>query len=124
MKAFLLPRRGAAQDLRRIFFQFFPVHTLSTEDSWVIRIQARFSTALCTGHPQVTGCHPQEHWVVGMSAPADFQWLSLFNFLVFFLVFADVIAVIIRRNPGRLFLVDRIRATMRMTVEGRHYCRS
>jgi len=54
VKTFLLLRHRLAQDLRRIFSEFFPCPHPVHRAWLVIRIQSRFSTALCTGHPQVT----------------------------------------------------------------------
>src|SRR6266571_7870663 len=54
VKAFLLPRRAAAQDPRRIFFQLFSCPQEVHRIRLVIRISPWFSTAFCTGHPQAT----------------------------------------------------------------------
>ncbi len=59
VKAFLLPRLGCAQDPRRIFSEFLSCPHAVHRMWLVIRIQSRFSTAFCTGHPQITGRDPK-----------------------------------------------------------------
>ncbi len=59
VKAFLLPRHAVAQDLGRDIFRLFCCPQSVHRMCLVIRVRCCFSTALCTGHPQVTGRSPE-----------------------------------------------------------------
>ena len=101
VKAFLLPPRRTAQDLRGIFFRPFFLSTRCPQDvagyphsTCVFHL---FSTVVCTGNPQITGRSPAKHWVAVLSVRQHF-----IRSLIQFPAFTKVNAGIIWRNSAYL----------------------